>query len=47
MTTVSQTPPLVAPVPYAEPYVLGHADLLRAAESLEQWAAHPAWTNLP
>jgi len=43
-----QTPtPLVAPVPYAEPYVVGHADLLHAAESLEQWATRPAWTNLP
>jgi broad specificity phosphatase PhoE len=43
-----QTPrPLVAPVPYAEPYVLGHVDLLQAAESLEQWATRPAWTNLP
>jgi broad specificity phosphatase PhoE len=39
--------PLVAPVAYAEPYVLMHEDLLRAAESLERWAARPAWTNVP
>jgi broad specificity phosphatase PhoE len=43
-----QTPtPLVAPIPYAEPYVLGHTDLHQAAESLEQWAARPVWTNVP
>jgi broad specificity phosphatase PhoE len=38
--------PLVAPVPYAEPYFLGHHELLHAAESLERWAARPAWTNV-
>jgi broad specificity phosphatase PhoE len=43
-----QTPtPLVAPIPYAEPFVLGHAGLHQAAESLEQWAARPVWTNVP
>jgi broad specificity phosphatase PhoE len=39
--------PLVEQVTYAEPYVLGHADLLKAAESLEQWAVRPAWRNMP
>jgi broad specificity phosphatase PhoE len=39
--------PLVAQIPYAEPYVLGHADLLHAAEFLEGWAVRPSWTNTP
>jgi broad specificity phosphatase PhoE len=38
--------PVVANVPYAEPYLLGHDDLLHAAESLERWAVRPAWTNM-
>jgi len=38
--------PIVANVPYAEPYFLGHHDLVHAAEALERWAARPAWTNM-
>jgi broad specificity phosphatase PhoE len=39
--------PIVEQVTYAEPYVLAQADLLQAAESLEQWAVRPAWTTMP
>jgi probable phosphoglycerate mutase len=39
--------PLIAQIPYAEPFILRHADLLRAAELLDRWVARPAWTNAP
>jgi phosphoserine phosphatase len=37
--------PLIAQLPYAEPFAIGHADLLRAVELLESWSARPAWAN--
>jgi broad specificity phosphatase PhoE len=39
--------PLIAQLPYAEPFILGRSDFLRAVELLEKWAARPTWTNLP
>jgi len=36
---------LVEQVAYAEPYVLGRAELRRAADVLGGWAARPAWTS--
>ena len=35
--------PRVDQVPYAEPFTLGRAELERAVERLERWAADPVW----